>query len=273
MSFLIGTNSIPFSIICRSFDEVILRKKEKEDIHVANALTKRNLPVLDSNQPPAIQFAPFAALRARIALIANDSFAASLATEPGEDAMAHLIKYLLTASPNFFQMGTPPSFDVVFRKNDKYLTPALIKRLTDLPKPLAVVPQLHFLLRAPIQNALNAHKADADALFPLLWKFANVDEFVGRRTSPPDMVTRKAKLTKSSGEMIAATVVASPELTAPLASAACDGRVAICQQKMTMKSTAEQEEVDDFDVEFADETGDDTENEEEQENDDVENDY
>jgi hypothetical protein len=39
MSFLIGTNSIPFSIICRSFDEVILRKKEKEAIHVVETFS------------------------------------------------------------------------------------------------------------------------------------------------------------------------------------------------------------------------------------------
>jgi hypothetical protein len=170
-----------FGMVTVALDDVILKKKEKEDIRVANALAKRILPALDGDQPPAIQFMSFTTLRTRVALLANDSLAAALAGEPGEESMAHIVEFLLTATLDLFQVGTVPFLDVIFHKNDKFLTPALIRRLAELSEQLATLPQLHNLLRTPIQNALEANKADVDTLLPLLRKFGHVDEFIGRK--------------------------------------------------------------------------------------------
>jgi hypothetical protein len=183
-----------FDVFRSALDDVILKKKEKEDIAIVSLLSKRVLPALDLDRPPALQFPPFDALRARVDLLTSAPLAAALAADPGEDAMSHVVDFLLRASPDIFRIGVPPYVDVVFRKNDKHLTPALIRRLADMPESLAWLPALHGLLRGPIQNALDAHKGDADELLPLLWKFASVDEFAGRRAA----ILHKAILSPSN---------------------------------------------------------------------------
>jgi hypothetical protein len=177
-----------FNIVRECLDEVILRKKEKEDFPIATNLSKRILPALNKDSPPAIQFGPFEILRARVALLTNGSLSLALAADPGEEAMSHLVDFLLTAIPDLFQFGTPPYLETVFRKNDKNLSPDLIRRLADLPEALASIPQIHNLLRGPIQNALFTHREEANELLPMLRKFANVDEFFGRPIPLPGPV-------------------------------------------------------------------------------------
>jgi hypothetical protein len=166
-----------FTIFTECLDDVVLKKKG-EDIGVINALSKRILPALDGDRPPTIQFWPFTTLRARVHLLTNDSLALALAADPGEEAMSHIVDFLLSVSPVVFQSGaTPPYLGPLFRKNDKNLSPALIRRLADLPESLASLSQIHTFLRTPIQNALDAHRDQLEQLLPLLWKFGSVDEF------------------------------------------------------------------------------------------------
>jgi hypothetical protein len=169
-----------FEIFRDCLDEVVVRKKEKEDFPVINSLSKRILPALDVDRPPAIQFAPFASLRWRFALLASDALSRALAAEPGEDAMSHVVDFLLTTVPDVFQFGIPAYLEALFRKNDKHLTPTLIRRLADLPDALSSLHVIHDLLRGPIRNTLDAHRGETEELLPLLWKFGNVDEFFGR---------------------------------------------------------------------------------------------
>jgi hypothetical protein len=170
-----------FDIFRDTLDDVVLKKKEKEDIGVISGLAKRILPALEGDGPPGLQFIPLTLLRGRLELLSSDGLSGALAADPGEEAAALLVDFLLSVRVEAFEGGIPPFVDAVFRKNDKHLTADLLRRLADLPAGLAAIGAIHRLLRAPIQNALEANRAEAEGLLPLLWKCANVDEFEGRQ--------------------------------------------------------------------------------------------
>jgi hypothetical protein len=170
-----------FDIFRDTLDDVVLKKKEKEDIGVISGLAKRILPALDGDGPPGLQFVPLTLLRGRLELLSSDGLSGALAVDPGEEAAARWVECLLSVRVEAFEGWIPPFVEAVFRKNDKHLTAGLLRRLADLPAGLAAIAAIHGLLRVPIQNSLEANKAEAEGLLPLLWKCANVDEFAGRQ--------------------------------------------------------------------------------------------
>jgi hypothetical protein len=142
------------------------------------------LAALDADRPLAVQFEPFSRLRSHVLVLSDDHCVAGLVLEPGEEAMRELLSFLrdlaLKPLPNSFCL--PGYVEAAFRKNEKSMSEKLLREIADWPPEVAVHDFVHWALRAPIRNAIDAIGAESETvkeLLPKLWMFGAVGEFPG----------------------------------------------------------------------------------------------
>ena len=151
--------------------------EKKQDFLVANSFAKKVLKVLDEGNV-FMYYEPYRKLRNIFAIVSNDNLTNSLSSDPSEQSLINLIKFMREASSLLSNNDAIPQFlKTCLEQNYKFVNLDIIRSFSDFPVEVAQNQFVRALVKALVSQYTSKPENKNDDFFntiPELEKFAYI---------------------------------------------------------------------------------------------------